>query len=133
MTSVKQQLIDKYAKDDFERYEHVLLAAIEFKYGVEAEVVVHAQEDDYQGCSTFIAKDSNNKYYYYSYSWGSCSGCDALQAEGGEALVSEYVPIQLDEDKVIEYMEKEKINQIYNGAMIDEAVEQFKKYLENKN
>lgn len=39
------------------------------------------QEDDggYQGDSFLIYKD-NNRYGYLNFGWGSCSGCDALQA-----------------------------------------------------
>lgn len=43
------------------------------------EVVVREDDDDYQG-DTFVILKNEGKFGYLSFGWGSCSGCDALQA-----------------------------------------------------
>ncbi len=48
-----------------------------FEYGI----VVAEDEDDYQGSSWRLFKDRDRcRYGYLEFGWGSCSGCDALQA-----------------------------------------------------
>lgn len=47
-------------------------------------VVAEWDEDDYQGNSIVVFQDGD-KFGLLEYSWGSCSGCDALEACGGEA------------------------------------------------
>lgn len=42
-------------------------------------VLLEVTERDYQGYSRFLLKD-NDRYGYLMFGWGSCSGCDALQA-----------------------------------------------------
>jgi hypothetical protein len=42
-------------------------------------IVLQIEEDNYQGSSWLIYED-NGRYGYLTFGWGSCSGCDALQA-----------------------------------------------------
>lgn len=42
-------------------------------------IVLQCDEDNYQGDS-FIIYEKDGKYGYLTFGWGSCSGCDALQA-----------------------------------------------------
>jgi hypothetical protein len=43
------------------------------------KVIIQVDDSDYQGDTrVFLKKD--NKYGYLQFGWGSCSGCDALQA-----------------------------------------------------
>lgn len=42
-------------------------------------VLVIVEDDDYQGDSR-ILYEKDGKYGYLQFGWGSCSGCDALQA-----------------------------------------------------
>ena len=42
-------------------------------------VVVQVDDDDYQG-DTRVLYDNNGKIGHLVFGWGSCSGCDALQA-----------------------------------------------------
>lgn len=42
-------------------------------------VLVQVDDADYQG-DTRVLYESNGKYGYLVFGWGSCSGCDALQA-----------------------------------------------------
>lgn len=42
-------------------------------------IVLQCDEDDYRGDS-FIIYEKDGKYGYLTFGWGSCSGCDALQA-----------------------------------------------------
>lgn len=43
-------------------------------------VLVEVNEDDYSGSSWVLLKAKDNRFGYLTYSWGSCSGCDALEA-----------------------------------------------------
>ena len=43
------------------------------------EILLQVDDDDYQGDSFLIYK-KGNKYGLLIFGWGSCSGCDALQA-----------------------------------------------------
>jgi hypothetical protein len=43
------------------------------------EILLEWTEDNYQGDTAAIVK-KDNKYGYLLFGWGSCSGCDALQA-----------------------------------------------------
>ena len=42
-------------------------------------ILLQVDDDDYQGYS-FLLYRNNEKYGYLHFGWGSCSGCDALQA-----------------------------------------------------
>ena len=50
---------------------------------------------DWQG-KTEIIIESNGKRYKCTYHWGSCSGCDTLQASGPEAAC-EYIESVIEE------------------------------------
>ncbi len=52
------------------------------------EIVVQVDESDYQGDSLVLFKDGD-RYGYLSFGWGSCTGCDALQACGSYADIEE--------------------------------------------
>lgn len=43
------------------------------------EIVIQEDEEGYQGDS-FILYKKDDQYGYLNFGWGSCSGCDALQA-----------------------------------------------------
>jgi hypothetical protein len=43
------------------------------------EVILKVDDEDYQGDSRVLFKQ-DNKIGYLQFGWGSCSGCDALQA-----------------------------------------------------
>ena len=45
----------------------------------EIEWVVVIDEDGYQGDSMLLGR-KGQAFFYLTYGWGSCSGCDALQA-----------------------------------------------------
>lgn len=42
-------------------------------------IIIQVDDEDYQGDSRVLYK-SDNRYGYLNFGWGSCSGCDALQA-----------------------------------------------------
>lgn len=42
-------------------------------------IVIQVDDNDYQGDSRVLFKNED-KYGYLQFGWGSCSGCDALQA-----------------------------------------------------
>lgn len=43
------------------------------------EIILEVTDQDYQGDSRFVLRDGY-RYGYLYFGWGSCSGCDALQA-----------------------------------------------------
>lgn len=43
------------------------------------EILIQVDDEGYQGDSFLIYKN-DNKYGFLTFGWGSCSGCDALQA-----------------------------------------------------
>lgn len=43
------------------------------------EILIQVDEEAYQGDS-FLLYKNDNKYGFLTFGWGSCSGCDALQA-----------------------------------------------------
>lgn len=43
------------------------------------EILLHVDDDDYQGDSLLLFRDGE-RYGILIFGWGSCSGCDALQA-----------------------------------------------------
>lgn len=47
------------------------------------EIIIHVDRGDYQGDSLLIYKNNNGQFGYLCFGWGSCSGCDALQACDG--------------------------------------------------
>jgi hypothetical protein len=47
----------------------------------EVKVLVEDQDDDYEGDSRYLLK-SGRQYGVLVFGWGSCSGCDALEAAG---------------------------------------------------
>ncbi len=42
-------------------------------------IILQESDDDYQG-STWVLYQDNDKIGFLRFGWGSCSGCDALQA-----------------------------------------------------
>ena len=44
------------------------------------EIIIQVDSNDYQGDSLLIYKNDKNHFGFLSFGWGSCSGCDALQA-----------------------------------------------------
>lgn len=71
-------IIDKGG--DFDRYgADVSYEAIAALYG---DPVVSVSDDDYQGSTSVLLKhrDIPEMFGLLEYSWGSCSGCDSLQA-----------------------------------------------------
>jgi hypothetical protein len=44
------------------------------------EVLVQVDDQDYQGDSRVLLKGADGRFGHLQFGWGSCSGCDALQA-----------------------------------------------------
>lgn len=69
-------LIDVYPEPDwrgyFSEYDPLLAS---FGY----EIVLKVDDDDYQGDSRILYRDGQ-RFGILTFGWGSCSGCDALQA-----------------------------------------------------
>jgi hypothetical protein len=54
----------------------------------EVEVLVTVQDDNWQGDTRHLLRDGD-RYGLLTFGWGSCSGCDALEACRGVAEVTE--------------------------------------------
>lgn len=76
------------------------------------EILVQVDEDNYQGDSYLLYK-KDNQYGFLVFGWGSCSGCDALQACNNI-------------DEVQELMD-----QLYNDIKWFDSLEEVKEYLSN--
>ena len=76
------------------------------------EVILREDEDDYQGDTHAVIK-SDNKFGYLSFGWGSCSGCDSLQA------CETYEEIQ------------ELMDSLYNDIKWFESFNSLKEYINN--
>ena len=48
----------------------------------EYDVIWEESENDYQGYAKFLLRSPQGAYVYYSYSYGSCSGCDTWESAG---------------------------------------------------
>jgi hypothetical protein len=57
--------------EDYPSYDEMVRAL--------GDIVVQVDDDDYQGDSRYLIR-SGERFGYVNIGWGSCSGCDALQA-----------------------------------------------------
>ena len=78
------------------------------------EILIKVDEDDYQGDSYLIYKKENS-YGYLRFGWGSCSGCDALQACNTIQEVQELM------------------GALYNSIIWFTSLAELKKYFANKD
>lgn len=62
-------------------------------------VILRVDDDDYQGDTRVLFSRGRREFGFLSFGWGSCSGCDALQA------CDSFDAIQ----KVVDGMEKETV------------------------
>lgn len=77
------------------------------------EILIQVDNDGYQGDSRMLLK-KDNKYGHLIFGWGSCPGCDTLQAACTE------------ED--VEHLMKS----LYNGIVWKKSKEDMLEYLTNK-
>jgi hypothetical protein len=61
--------------------------------------VVTVTDKDYQGTTRILLKGDDGRYAFYSYSWGSCSGCDFAEGCGSVDEFVEYANRAWDELK----------------------------------
>lgn len=43
-------------------------------------ILLEVSDDDYQGDTRLLLRDAEGRWGYLRFGWGSCSGCDSLQA-----------------------------------------------------
>ena len=62
-------------------YDHLGFCTPTYNEIVEhiGNVVLSSRDHDYQGTSYYLL-EKDSKYGYLEFGWGSCSGCDALEA-----------------------------------------------------
>ena len=71
------------------------------------DILIFVDEDDWQGDSLYLLKN-NDKYGLLKFGWGSCSGCDALQA--CESFDDVYTLLNNLNDEIIWFDSKDEIN-----------------------
>lgn len=65
-------------KDSYRELPYVNYDDIVFHFGHDVLLDIH--DHDYQGDSRYLLHSVEGSYGYLIFGWGSCSGCDALQA-----------------------------------------------------
>lgn len=127
---------------EYDDYKSCVVTALNVYYDEFPEMILEQSDDDYQGSTVGVAKGSNYipnfgpKYYYYSFGWGSCSGCDLLEAEGPiatiENLRTSIVPIPLETISVTKYLENETVNS-YDKDLVKNLLQDWKEYIEKNS
>lgn len=102
------------------------------------EVILREDEDNYQGDTHAVIK-SDNKFGYLAFGWGSCSGCDRLQAcdtyeDIQELMDSLYHDIKWFEslESLKEYVNDDSIQEL-KYHYHTEVFHKFKNRLDNIN
>jgi hypothetical protein len=127
---------------EFDDYKSCVVTALNVYYDEYPEMILEQSDDDYQGNTVGVAKGSNYihnfgpKYYYYSFGWGSCSGCDMLEGAGPietiQTLRSSIIPIPLETISVTKYLENE-INNSFDKGLVTGLLYDWKKYMESNS
>lgn len=60
------------------------------------EHLVNVRDDDYQGDTRILLRSPEGKFAIYTYSWGSCHGCDFAQACGSVQEMLDYANAAYD-------------------------------------
>lgn len=102
-----KDLRELYTRHNYLDYDEVLES---FEY----EIVVQVDDDDYQGDTRVIFKDGE-RYGFLIFGWGSCSGCDALEA--------------CNNFEEIEQLQ----NELFNNIQWFDNLKDLKQYVNNKD
>src|SRR5574339_690340 len=106
----KHHDLDKYGVE----YSDIVLSSVEYHYNKSMVILIHEEDDDYQGDGIIIGVDEDVTFYYCMYGFGSCGGCDAIQScssnDDFAELVIETTCMPLKKEKVSQYLEKELKN-----------------------
>ena len=116
------------AQEYFEIYDYDYLMDC-----IEGDIICKASGGDWQGDSWFLFKQDNN-YGYLVFGWGSCSGCDALQACTNVDDVEELLThlndsiIWKDKEEMLEYFKTKDWSTefFYSYGNIDTNFDGFK-------
>lgn len=96
--------------------------------------LLQIDDDDYQGDSRVLYKN-NDQYGFLTFGWGSCSGCDSLQAcnnlEEVDQLRKELYDsiIWKSRDEMLAYMRDHdwKVDYGYSAEFIEKSIEILEK------
>ena len=80
------------------------------------KIIIQKDDDDYQGDSYIVYKFEDNRYGVLIFGWGSCSGCNALQACYG------------NRDEI-----QDLINSLYNSIIYFDSLKELKEWAESEN
>jgi len=59
--------------------------------GLFGNVAIEVSDDDWQGDTRILYAETGNGFGYLQFGWGSCSGCDALQACDNHAELAKLI------------------------------------------
>ena len=89
-----KEVKDFIVKGSMQNYENIMKASLILREKdtnvywfdfSDVEILVQYDEGGYQGDSMALLKFFSNEYFIAKWGWGSCSGCDALQAAQNNA------------------------------------------------
>jgi len=139
----KDEIKDKIINEYLGSYESIMKTALcireDWFYPDSVEIVVKHDEGSYQGDSMALLKRWK-EYYIANWGWGSCSGCDALEAssENPDSLIelvldyqSSLSPKLETKMEVLEYISKERQN-VFDKELLDNFESEVRKYFESQ-
>jgi hypothetical protein len=104
----KREIREKFTVSHPESYEDIVRAVIEILYDEDAydgtpnpECIHEIDDGDYQGTLVYVVAESGYQprtYWYVRVDYGSCSGCDTLEA------IRQYDGEPPTEEQTIQYM-----------------------------
>ena len=138
----KDEIKDKIIKNYLNSYESIMKTALcireDWFYPENIEIVAKYDEGSYQGDSMALLKRWK-EYYVANWGWGSCSGCDALEASNDDSnklvdLVLDYQssvsPKLENKMDILEWISKERQN-TYNRELLDNFESEVRKYFDS--
>ncbi len=127
----KQEVIKLVVNDSIFTYGEIARFLFE-----NVEWFFDEQEGNYSGDWYMVGKDKEGKYYFFTMSYGSCTGCDWLKAvirsesrEDQEKELGKIIdkiletPIIENKQQALEYAKKFDWQSIYGGSGLNEMVE----------
>lgn len=96
------------AKDLYPDYKGYCVADYQPIIDHFGEVLLQVDDEDYQGDSRILYRDKNDdkKFGFLVFGWGSCGGCDALQACGSLEEIDQLI---LETKNDIKWSSKEEL------------------------
>ena len=122
---LKRYLINKdkpFGDENSGWYAGGQLEALRYYFDSKVKIIAEYIEDEYQGeCCAVLFVDE--KYFLWRDSFGSCSGCDALDDENGYEYIEDTLTSVKEFDNIkgiIEYLSKKNRDFLYSDEVANE-------------